>query len=401
MLAPLSLAQPLSFPNRPLTDRFPLPAGKDGRLTILHAEPLPDFGGLHADPNLVHAKALMALMGVNSDGLAVANPIAPPPTFGAAADGDGDRNMILGSGVFVSPSDSLAVMAAHLGAAVPWFRRAGGVKAIARSMPTSRAVDAVAAARGIELFVVPTGWKYFGNLMDQRNLVPLLCGEESFGTSSDHIREKDGLWAVLAWLSILAEANKNVPVKPVYQSSELVGVDAILTQHWQTYGRHYYARYDYEDVPQPAGKSVLDLLAAATDGTDPAAWAALSGTAKEHGAVLNQSSSGMFAYHDHTDGSTATNQGIQLFLRLEPSSVVGPEPAECRAVFRLSGTSVGGATVRMYLERFAPPGLAAGQPAAAGLDLHPRRALEPLAAAATVLARLKKLLGKAAPDLVT
>lgn len=263
--------------------------------------------------------------------------------------------------------------------------------------------------------------------MDQEELTPLLCGEESFGTSSDHIREKDGLWAVLAWLSVLAHANPD-PSQPIH------GVEHILTAHWQTYGapsphpnlfepptlhsksrkasatawvaagRHYYARYDYEGVPQHEGKAVLSTLTHATGpDADPASWAHLIATAAEHGAEIDRQRSGMWSYHDHTDGSTAANQGVQLFVTV---TLDGGGKADCRAVFRLSGTAVGGATLRMYLERFAPPpaeGADAAPESGAGgaLDLHPRRALQPVAAAAVAIAQLTEFLGRTEPDLVT
>ena len=235
--------------------------GKE-RLQLLHATSKEDFGGLHADPNLAHATELMALMGVDQDGMGIEAGDGAPrrPSFGAAADGDGDRNMILGDGVFVTPSDSLAVLAAHVGTAVPWFSKQGGVRAIARSMPTSRAADVVAAKLGVPLFEVPTGWKYFGNLMDTEQYTPLICGEESFGTSSDHVREKDGMWATLAWVSLLAARNAELG-----EGAALVGVGQVMQEHWREHGRHYYLRYDYEGLERGGAEAVMRELASMVD----------------------------------------------------------------------------------------------------------------------------------------
>ena len=236
--------------------------------SLHNCTPLPDFGGHHPDPNLTYATELVARMGLRTDGSALPPP--PPggaadavPDFGAAQDGDADRNMVLGRRFFVTPSDSVAIIAAHAQAAIPFF--AGGLRGVARSMPTSAALDRVAARLGLRLFEVPTGWKFFGNLMDSAALGgaecnPFLCGEESFGTGSNHVREKDGLWAVLAWLSILARANE--AAAPAGTAAPLVSVEAIVRAHWAEYGRNYYCRYDYEGVEAAAGDAVMALLRA-------------------------------------------------------------------------------------------------------------------------------------------
>jgi phosphoglucomutase len=213
----------------------------------MRCDPKPDFGKCHPDPNLTYAADLVKKMGLKPDGSAddSAN-VADLPTLGAANDGDGDRNLIAGAGCFVTPSDSLAMICDNW-KAIPHFARAGGPKGVARSMPSSAALDVVAEALDIPFFSTPTGWKFFGNLMGskeqfgKRDYTPFLCGEESFGTGSDHIREKDGLWAMLAWISILMDANKDTsPGEP------LVPVREIVENHWAKYGRHFYCRYDYE-----------------------------------------------------------------------------------------------------------------------------------------------------------
>lgn len=354
------------------------------RLSLLQPVPLPDFGGGHADPNLAHAKKLMALMGVDSDGMTVpkTDDDAPRPTLGAAADGDGDRNMILGDGVFVTPSDSLAVLSAHVGVAVPWFKSKGGLRAIARSMPTSRAADVVAEELGIPLFEVPTGWKYFGNLMDTPKYTPLICGEESFGTSSDHVREKDGMWATLAWVSLLAERNRAVGAHARQVSAPLVGVAQVMQEHWEKHGRHYYLRYDYEGLEGLGAKALMDELSEKV--SDAAGgWAGLQPVATAHGLEIVEGS-GVFSYDDPVDGSHAASQGVRIVLRetnrsgeQETLRLAGDRvPWNARVVFRLSGTGVGGATLRMYIERYAAP---AGE--SLGLNENPKQSLATLAAA--------------------
>jgi phosphoglucomutase len=215
--------------------------------SLMRCDPRPDFGGCHPDPNLTYAAELVKKMGLLSDGSAD-EPLnmSELPTLGAANDGDGDRNLIAGAGCFVTPSDSLAMICDNW-KSIPHFAKAGGPKGVARSMPSSAALDVVAEALDIPCFVTPTGWKFFGNLMSSKELfdktdyTPFLCGEESFGTGSDHVREKDGLWAMLAWISILMEANKDTP-----EGSMLISVRDIVSKHWEKYGRHFYCRYDYE-----------------------------------------------------------------------------------------------------------------------------------------------------------
>jgi phosphoglucomutase len=277
---------------------------------------------------------------------------ADAPDFGAAADGDGDRNMILGRGVYVSPSDSLAVLAANAGL-VPGYR--AGLAGVARSMPTSRAVDRVAARLGIPCHETPTGWKFFGNLLDAG--LATLCGEESFGTGSNHVREKDGLWAVLMWLNILA-----VRRQPVAE---------ILRVHWAEHGRDYYSRHDYEGVEAGRAQALIEALRARLPG--------LPGTVA---AGLTVSRADDFRYVDPVDGSVAGHQGIRINFE-------GGE----RAVLRLSGTGTEGATLRVYLERFEP------DPARHGLD--PQAALAGVIAATGEIADISGHTGRDAPDVRT
>jgi phosphoglucomutase len=319
-----------------LEDRLGAPRG-----TVVNATPLPDFGGGHPDPNPTHAKELMDLM---FSGQA--------PDFGAAADGDGDRNMILGRGAYVSPSDSLAVLAANAHLA-PGYR--GGLAGVARSMPTSRAADRVAKGLGIANFETPTGWKYFGNLLDAG--MATLCGEESFGTGSNHIREKDGLWAVLMWLNILAVRRQSVA--------------GILRAHWAEYGRDYYTRHDYEAVDTGRASTLIDELRTRLP--------ALPGTMA---AGLTVREADDFRYVDPIDGSVAERQGIRIFF-----------DGGARAVFRLSGTGTEGATLRVYLERFEP------DPARHGQD--PQAALAGVIAAADEIAGICRHTGRTAPDVFT
>lgn len=270
--------------------------------TVINAVPLPDFGGGHPDPNPVYAKTLFDTM-FGDDA----------PDFGAASDGDGDRNIILGRGCYVAPSDSLAILAAnaHL---VPAYE--GGLKGVARSMPTSGAVDRVAEAKGLPFFETPTGWKFFGNLLDDGRIS--LCGEESAGTGSDHVREKDGLWAVLLWLNILAESGKSVA--------------DVLSAHWQTYGRNFYTRHDYEAVDTAAADAVMDGLRSSMD--------ALVGQQFDDETVTIAED---FSYTDPVDGSVTSNQGICIVFA-----------SSARMVVRKSGTGTEGATLRLYLETYEP-----------------------------------------------
>ena len=269
--------------------------------SIINGVPLEDFGGGHPDPNLAHAKELVAKM-FSDNG----------PTFGAASDGDGDRNMVLGKNFYVTPSDSVAIIAANA-KLIPAY--ANGVSGVARSMPTSKAIDAVAAKQGWECFETPTGWKFFGNLLDAGRIS--ICGEESFGTGSDHVREKDGLWAVLCWLNILAEREQTV--------------DEIVTQHWAEYGRNYYTRHDYEGISKDSGAEIMARLGAFADsGTVPAEL--LDG--------LDFDTVDCFGYIDPVDGSVSNNQGFRVMFK-----------DGARVVYRLSGTGTVGATLRVYVER--------------------------------------------------
>jgi phosphoglucomutase len=309
--------------------------------SVVNAVPLPDFGGHHPDPNLVHARDLYdRMMGDDA------------PDFGAASDGDGDRNLIIGRGIFVTPSDSLAVLAANAHLAPTYAK---GIAGIARSMPTSAAADRVAAALGVPLFETPTGWKFFGNLLDA-GLVTI-CGEESAGTGSDHVREKDGVWAVLLWLNILAARQQPVA--------------GIMADHWARYGRNYYARHDYEGVAQAGADALVASLRARID--------TLPGTAI---GDLTVSAADDFAYHDSTDGSVSRNQGIRILFA-----------DGSRIVFRLSGTGTQGATLRVYLERY--------EPADGDLAQDTPVALAPLIAAAETLASIREHTGRERPDVVT
>ncbi len=307
--------------------------------TVRNGTPLEDFGGHHPDPNLVHAHELYETM------------MAPEaPDFGAASDGDGDRNLIIGRGRFITPSDSLAMLAANAHLA-PGYRE--GLKGIARSMPTSAAADRVAARLGVPAFETPTGWKFFGNLLDAG--MATICGEESAGTGSDHVREKDGLWAVLLWLNILAVRGQSA--------------DAIARDHWATYGRNYYARHDYEGVDSAAADALMAELRGklpTLPGSDIA------------GLVVDKADD--FTYHDPTDASVSANQGVRILF-------VGGS----RVVFRLSGTGTSGATLRVYLERYE----------ADDIDRDTGEMLEAIVAAADEVAGIVRHTGRTAPDVVT
>ncbi len=309
--------------------------------SVVNATPLPDFGGGHPDPNLVHAHALYAhMMGPDA------------PDFGAASDGDGDRNLVIGRGRFVSPSDSLAVLAANAHLAPAY---AAGLKGVARSMPTSGAVDRVAQALGVAAYETPTGWKFFGNLLDAGRVT--LCGEESAGAGSDHVREKDGLWAVLLWLNILAARRQ-----PVAQ---------VLDEHWARYGRNYYARHDYEGIDSAAADALMETLRAR-----------LPGLAGQRFGPLTVQAADEFAYHDPTDGSVSQRQGLRVMFE-----------GGSRVVYRLSGTGTSGATLRVYIERYEPPG---GE-----LHQDPAQALAALASAADAIGAVTQRTGRSAPDVVT
>ncbi|MEM6491392.1 MAG: alpha-D-glucose phosphate-specific phosphoglucomutase, partial [Pseudomonadota bacterium] len=319
-----------------LEGRLNAPAG-----TVMNGTPSPDFGGGHPDPNPTYAPDLMRKM-MAPDG----------PDFGAASDGDGDRNMIVGRGRYVTPSDSLAVLAANAHLA-PGYAR--GLNGVARSMPTSRATDRVASKLGVPLYETPTGWKFFGTLLDAGRAT--LCGEESAGTGSDHVREKDGLWAVLLWLNVIAARGRSAA--------------EILTAHWAEYGRDYYIRHDYESVDAEAAKRLMGDLIARLD--------RLPG--ETHAGLLIEKAD-QFSYVDPVDGATASGQGVRLFFASGE-----------RAVLRLSGTGTKGATLRVYMERFTP--------GPEGLDADVQTVLKPLAEAVDAIAGVRARTGRAAPDVVT
>jgi phosphoglucomutase len=309
--------------------------------SVMNGVPLPDFGGGHPDPNPTYAADLVANMFADD-----------APDFGAASDGDGDRNMIVGRRFIVTPSDSLAVLAAnaHL---VPAY--AGGLKGVARSMPTSAAVDRVAKALGIACYETPTGWKFFGNLLDTGRIT--LCGEESAGTGSDHVREKDGLWAVLFWLNILAVRGESV--------------EQIVRSHWRRFGRNYYSRHDYEGIDSDAARSLMEDL--------KARLATLPGQRLGRAVIASADD---FAYTDPVDGSVSTGQGVRIVLT-----------DGARIVFRVSGTGTEGATLRVYLERFeADPGRQ---------DTDTQEALASLTAVADLLAGIRQRTGRAQPTVIT
>lgn len=340
--------------------------GQD-KSTCMNSTPKDDFGGGHADPNLTYAKELVATMGLDREGNKIDVGNRQIPSFGAAADGDGDRNMILGSSFFVTPSDSLAIIAAYADV-IPFFRAQGGLKGVARSMPTSGAVDLVAKKLNFDLFETPTGWKYFGNLMDSKDLydgkdyTPFICGEESFGTGSNHIREKDGIWAVLAWLSILASEN-------VDASKPLVTVEDIVTRHWKSYGRNYYCRWDFEGVDKVKATAMMDQMRAeTTTNTNRTIGKYTIATADD------------FVYTDPVDDSVARKQGIR-FLMSDGS----------RIIFRLSGTAGSGATVRMYIEQYEP----------SKLDMRVSDALKDLVNVALGLCDINTFCGTETPTVIT
>ncbi len=309
--------------------------------SVVNGVPKPDFGGGHPDPNLVHARSLLNAMMA-----------ADAPDLGAASDGDGDRNLIIGRGMFVSPSDSLAVLAANARLAPAY---AHGLAGVARSMPTSAAVDRVAAALGLRCYETPTGWKFFGNLMDAGMVT--ICGEESAGTGSNHIREKDGIWAVLLWLNILATRRTSVA--------------EVMRDHWRIYGRHFYARHDYEEV---AAEDADRLMAHLRDRLPSLPGTNLAGSTV---ALADD-----FAYDDPVDGSRAEHQGLRVLLS-----------DGSRIVFRLSGTGTEGATLRIYLERF--------EPEAARQEMPVSQVLRPLVAAARGLSELESRLHRSEPSVIT
>ncbi len=309
--------------------------------SVVNAVPSPDFGGGHPDPNPIWAKDLMdAMFGPDA------------PDFGAASDGDGDRNMIVGRGAYVTPSDSLAVLAANA-RLVPGY--ADGLKGVARSMPTSKALDRVAESLGIACYETPTGWKFFGNLLDAGRAT--LCGEESAGTGSDHVREKDGLWAVLFWLNVLAER-----AEPVAR---------IMADHWAKYGRNYYSRHDYEAVDSAAANGLVDALRAR-----------LGDLPGQTIAGLRIEAADEFAYDDPVDGSHSAAQGLRVMTE-----------GGGRIVLRLSGTGTEGATLRVYLERVETD--------PARMQDDPQQALAGIIAAADQIAGIRERTGRDAPDVIT
>ncbi len=309
--------------------------------TVINGVPLEDFGGGHPDPNQVHAHELVALL--NGD---------DPMDFGAASDGDGDRNMVHGKGFYLNPCDSLAIMAAnaHL---IPGY--AEGISGVARSMPTSRAADRVARKLGINCYETPTGWKFFGNLLDAGKIT--LCGEESFGTGSDHVREKDGVWAVLFWLNLIAARNQ-----PLCE---------IVKNHWTRYGRDYFTRHDYEAVNSERAADMIERLRGQLPDLPGREFAGLSVESVDD-----------FSYIDPIDGSESRAQGIRIYFNNGG-----------RVVFRLSGTGTEGATLRVYLDCYQ------NDPALLGQD--PQKALTPLMGAAEQIAQINQYTGRNKPDVIT
>ncbi|MGA2795662.1 MAG: alpha-D-glucose phosphate-specific phosphoglucomutase [Roseiarcus sp.] len=312
-----------------------------GAGTVVNGKPLPDFGGHHPDPNLTYARELYDLM---------MSPEAPD--FGAASDGDGDRNLIIGRGIFVTPSDSLAMLAANAHHA-PGYAK--GLTGVARSMPTSAAADRVAARMGVKCYETPTGWKFFGNLLDAG--LATICGEESSGTGSNHVREKDGLWAVLLWLNILAKRR--------------ISVLDLAREHWSIYGRNYYTRHDYDEIDLGAANGLMDALR----GQLASLPGASRGTLKIHAADD-------FAYHDPVDGSDTAAQGVRILFE-----------GGSRIVYRLSGTGTAGATLRVYIERYVPESGDLGQ--------ETQSALADLIALSRALVGVEQRTGRSAPSVIT
>ena len=310
--------------------------------TVVNGVPLPDFGGGHPDPNPVYAAELVDAMADPANGL----------SFGAASDGDGDRNMIVGRGFIVSPSDSIAVIAANY-VHVPAYAK--GIAGVARSMPTSCALDRVAADLRIPCFETPTGWKYFGNLMDAG--LATFCGEESAGTGSNHVREKDGLWAVLYWLNILAARNETV--------------EAVVRAHWQRFGRNFYSRHDYEGIASERAEALFAALRAKLP--------SLAGQQTVAGEIRSADD---FCYTDPVDGSRSDKQGVRILMA-----------DGSRVVFRLSGTGTEGATLRLYLERYEAD--------LVRHDVPVQEALAPLVALAENVAKIQEYTGRSAPDVIS
>ncbi len=309
--------------------------------SLMNATPLPDFGGLHPDPNLVHAKDLYNLMFSKN-----------APDFGAATDGDGDRNLIIGKDIFVTPSDSLAILAANLHL-IKGYK--DGIKGIARSMPTSMAADRVAQHLGVPIYETPTGWKFFGNLLDDNRIT--ICGEESAGTGSNHVREKDGLWAVLAWLNILAMRKKSVK--------------EIVQEHWGKFGRNYYTRHDYEEVDLNAANKLMKRLKEK-----------LSSLVGSEVDGLEISKADNFSYLDPIDSSLSQNQGIRIIFK-----------NGSRIIIRMSGTGTIGATIRLYIERY--------EAKSGKLFLNTQTALKQLIDIAKDISDIEEITGRNKPSVVT
>ncbi|KAK4050179.1 Phosphoglucomutase-2 [Microbotryomycetes sp. JL221] len=321
--------------------------------SVQNCEPSPDFNGGHPDPNLTYAHSLVEQVEKNNI------------LFGAASDGDGDRNMIYGKGAFVTPSDSVAIIA-DWADSIPYFK-SGGVKGLARSMPTSGAIDLVAKAKNLEVFEVPTGWKFFGNLMDAGRLS--VCGEESFGTGSDHIREKDGLWAVIAWLNILAAA----------ADQGIIGIKGVLADHYKKYGRTFFSRYDYEEVDSDKANQVMSNLEKAFA---ESSFVGSDLTATSSSISFKVAEAANFAYTDPIDGSVSKNQG--LYVRFADGS---------RVVFRLSGTGSSGATIRLYVEKYSKD--------ESEYDRDTQEGLKPLIEVALSLSKLVETTGRKEPTVIT
>lgn len=319
---------------------------------ITNGVPLEDFGHGHPDPNLTYAKDLVDIMYAED-----------APDLGAASDGDGDRNMILGRQFFITPSDSVAIIAANAQMAIPYFKN--GPKGLARSMPTSGALDRVAEKLNLPFYEVPTGWKFFGNLMDAGRLS--ICGEESFGTGSDHIREKDGIWAVLAWLSIIAYRNKDTKV-----GEKLISVADVAREHWATYGRNFFSRYDYEECESEGANKMIEYLREMIAKSKPG---------DTYGSYSLQFADD-FTYTDPVDGSVASKQGLR-FVFTDGS----------RIIFRLSGTGSAGATVRIYIEQYEPD--------VSKHDVDAQTALKPLIDVALSISKLKEFTGREKPTVIT
>lgn len=309
--------------------------------SVVNAEPLPDFGGGHPDPNLTYAKSLVDFMYS-----------AQAADMGAASDGDGDRNMVLGKSFFVNPSDSIAILAANANLVRGY---AGGVLGVARSMPTSAALDKVAQKKGWSAYETPTGWKFFGSLMDADKIT--FCGEESFGAGSNHIREKDGLWAILYWLNILAKTN--------------LSIAQVVQNHWREYGRHYYSRHDYEGVPSEAAEKVFEKLKES-----------LASLAGQTFGELKVAMADEFSYTDPVTGETSAHQGIRILFE-----------NDARIIFRLSGTGTSGATIRIYFEKYEPD--------TAKQNDDSQHALQTLINAALQISQLAELTGRDKPSVIT